>query len=37
MWLNHPFSRRNKATERAVGLGVVSNRERGFDKFEEKG
>ena len=25
MWLGHPFSQRNKATERAVGVGVGEN------------
>ena len=25
MWLGHPFSQRNKATKRAVGVGVGEN------------
>ena len=27
MWRDHPFSQRNKTTERAVGVGVEGNRE----------
>ena len=29
MWHNHPFSQRNKTTERAVGVGVGGKREWG--------
>ena len=29
MWRDHPFSQRNKTTERAVGLGVACTREGG--------
>ena len=28
MWRDHPFSHRNKTTERAVGLGIGGDRER---------
>ena len=39
MWHNHPFSQRNKTTERAVGVGVGGKREWGGDwtKFEKGG
>ena len=33
MWYDHPFSLRNKTTERAVGVEVGDNRERGLDKI----
>ena len=34
MWHNHPFSQRNKTTERAVGVGVGGNmEERGLGKI----
>ena len=29
MWRNHPFSQRNKTTERELGLGVGGGREWG--------
>ena len=29
MWRDHPFSQRNKTTERAVGVGVGGNKEEG--------
>ena len=29
MWRDHPFSQRNKTTERAVGVGVGVNMEGG--------
>ena len=29
MWHDHPFSKRNKTTERAVGVGVEHNRKEG--------
>ena len=29
MWHDHPFSQRNKTTERAVGEGLGEDRERG--------
>ena len=40
MWCNHPFSQKNKTTERAVGVGVGDDREgggggRGWTKFEK--
>ena len=28
MWCDHPFSQRNKKTEKAMGLWVVYDRER---------
>ena len=36
MWCYHPFSQRNKTTERTVGVGVGGNRERGggWTKFQ---
>ena len=34
MWRNHPFSQRNKAIERGVGVGVGGNREGG--RVEQK-
>ena len=38
MWHDHPFSQRNKTTERAMGVGVGDDRERGgLDKFEKGG
>ena len=37
MWCNHPFSQRNKRTERAVGLGVEGDRERGVGQNFKKG
>ena len=42
MWHNHPFSQRNKTTERAVGVGVGCKREWGggggdWAKFEKGG
>ena len=40
MWRDHPFSQRNKTTERAVGVRFGDNRERGswtiFEKREAK-
>ena len=36
-WHNHPFSQRNKTTERAVGLGVGGNKERGVGYILKKG
>ena len=29
MWRDHPFSQRNKTTERTLGVGVAVNREMG--------
>ena len=29
MWCDHPFSQRNRATERTVWVGVAGNREVG--------
>ena len=29
MWRDHPLSQENKTTERAVGVGIGGNRERG--------
>ena len=29
MWRDHPFSQRNKTTERALGVGVGGDRKRG--------
>ena len=38
MWHNHPFSQRNKTTERAVGVGVGGNMdERGLGKIWKRG
>ena len=38
MWWDHPFSQISKITERAVGVGVGSNREEGsWTKFEKGG
>ena len=40
MWRDHPFSQRNKATERAVGVEVGDEEEGGGGggtKFEKKG
>ena len=38
MWHNHPFSQRNKTTERAVGLGVWMRQGKGiWTKFEKVG
>ena len=37
MWCNHPFSLRNKTTEKAVGMGVGGYREGGWTKFEKGG
>ena len=33
MWRDHPFIQRNKATERAMVVGVGGYRERGLDKI----
>ena len=36
MWHDHPFSQRNRTTEKAVGMEVRGDREageRGFDKI----
>ena len=38
MWRHdHPFGQRNKTTERAVGVGIGSNREVGLDKIRKRG
>ena len=37
MWCDHLFSQRNKATERAVGMGVRDDRKRGLDRIFKKG
>ena len=37
LWCNHPFGQRNKATERAVRVGVGGNRGGGWTKFEKGG
>ena len=38
MWHNHSFIQRNKATEKAVGVGVGDDMERrGWTKFEKEG
>ena len=41
MWRDHPFSQRNKTTERAVGVGVGGDKEEGggggWTKFEKGG
>ena len=37
MWRNHPFSQRNKTTERELGMGVGGGREigGGVDKIKK--
>ena len=35
MWCDHPFSQKNKTTERAVGVAVGDDREGGWTKFEK--
>ena len=40
MWRDHPFSQRNRTTERTVAVEVGGGREvgeRGLDKFEKGG
>ena len=37
MWRDHPFSQRNKATERAVGVEVGDENKIWWTKFEKKG
>ena len=37
MWHNHPFSQRNKATERAVGVRVGDGREGEVGQSLKKG
>ena len=39
MWHDHPFSERNKTTEREMGVVVGDGRERGggWTKFEKEG
>ena len=37
MWHDHPFSQRNKTTERALGLWVGGNRKGGWTQFEKGG
>ena len=37
MWYNHPFGQRNKTTERAVGVGVGSDRGEGVGQNLKKG
>ena len=43
MWRDHPFSQRNRTTERTVGVGVGGDKEVaggegwGWTKFEKKG
>ena len=35
MWCDHPFSQRNKKTERTVGLGATGKGESGWTEFEK--
>ena len=38
MWRDHPFSQRNRETERTVGVGIGGDREvggGGWTKFEK--
>ena len=35
MWHDHPFSQRNKTTERVAGVEVGGDREGGWTKFEK--
>ena len=39
MWCDHPFSQRNRTTERTAGMGVLGDREvgEGWTKFEKGG
>ena len=37
MWCDHPFSQKNKTIERAVGVGVGGDRERGVGQNLKKG
>ena len=37
MWRDHPFSQRDKTTERAVGLEVGGDRERGVGQIWKGG
>ena len=38
MWRDHPFSQRNKTTERAVGVWVGDDKEEGgWTKFKKGG
>ena len=37
MWHNHPLGQRNKKTDRAVGVGVVSDRGEGVGQNLKKG
>ena len=39
MWHDHPFSQRNRTTEKPVGVGVGDDREvgGGWTKFENRG
>ena len=41
MWCDHPFSQRNRTTERTVWVGVAGNREveggGNWTKFEKRG
>ena len=40
MWRDHPFSQRNRTTERTVGVGLGGDRKvggRGWTKFEKGG
>ena len=37
MWHDHPFSQRNKTTERALGLWVGGNRKGGWTQFKKGG
>ena len=39
MWYDHPFSQRNRTTERTTGMGLLGDREvgEGWTKFEKGG
>ena len=39
MWHDHPFSQRNRTTEKPVGVGVGDDRKvgGGWTKFENRG